>query len=583
MSTGSLKIKQGATGALANAGYSVLWASTSGMMYLNEPGGITTQLVGTSGTSGVSGSSGTSGVSGSSGTSGVSGSSGSSGTSGVDGSSGTSGNSGSSGSSGTSGVSGSSGTSGVTGVSGTSGTSGVSSPAGLVPGTGTNSMKNDDALVATPAVASGTRSIALGNNACSAGTNSIAIGFNSRALNTSCNNDFALAIGSNVCTDAADTASIVIGCNLSFCGGGLTSRPVVVMGNDMSGTAFGSVVAFGAHNTLNFSVAVFGHDNNVGQSTHVSGIANATGNDNVVIGTSNNTFSKDSVVALGKSNQTKSCNSVVLGVNNSILDCAGTGQHNTIIGWCNTNPSNVANPMSCDTVVGYLNIACGNNFGNSILGMCNTIGSFYSVAVGCGNLVNGDNAVALGNQNQLSEGSLGLGNGNTSSRGYTQMIGFDNDSPGGGQCHVLVGVGNKVYGDDSETANRSANTAVGVCNTIQTATRTHAIGFCNILSDTDGRNSIMLGNENKMWQGATGSSFVGNNNIGATGIPNAYIHGNGITSQVANHFHTTNLFLTAPLGPYVDDAAFYAAGGMTGQAYMIDAGAHTALTIAGFN
>ena len=107
--------------------------------------------------------------------SGTSGSSGIDGTSGTDGSSGSSGTNGSSGTDGSSGTNGSSGTDGTSGSSGSSGTS-AAGGGGLVNGTGTNSLRNADDLVATPAQANGNSGVALGNGAKANGGESVAIG-----------------------------------------------------------------------------------------------------------------------------------------------------------------------------------------------------------------------------------------------------------------------------------------------------------------------------------------------------------------------------------------------------------------------
>ena len=74
---------------------------------------------------------------------------------------------------------------GDTGPQGPQGATGSSAPAGLVNGTGANSLKQDNALTTTDAVASGVDSIALGTGAQGIGAQGIAIGNGANALNGS--------------------------------------------------------------------------------------------------------------------------------------------------------------------------------------------------------------------------------------------------------------------------------------------------------------------------------------------------------------------------------------------------------------
>ena len=76
--------------------------------------------------------------------------------------------------------------SGTSGTSGSSGTNGSAAPAGLVNGTGTNSLKQDNALTADDAQANGNSGIALGNGAKANGSESVAIGDFAEATQTGC-------------------------------------------------------------------------------------------------------------------------------------------------------------------------------------------------------------------------------------------------------------------------------------------------------------------------------------------------------------------------------------------------------------
>jgi hypothetical protein len=115
--------------------------------------------------------------------------------------------------------------------------------AGLVSGTGTDSMKNADSLVTTPAVALGLCAIALGDAACAKTNNDIAIGTGAVTSNGN-----SISIGCGACNGNSD-CSIVIGKNAQVNG---WSRLIAIganschVGNGYGGAAIGcSACAYG--------------------------------------------------------------------------------------------------------------------------------------------------------------------------------------------------------------------------------------------------------------------------------------------------------------------------------------------------
>jgi len=111
--------------------------------------------------------------------------------------------------------------------------------AGLVSGTGSDSMKSADALTASPANASGTGSIALGNNARATALDTISLG--NAALADS---NYSITIGSSAgYSTGVGTNSISIGADSGYQGG----SNALMIGGAATGKASGSVaLGYGA-------------------------------------------------------------------------------------------------------------------------------------------------------------------------------------------------------------------------------------------------------------------------------------------------------------------------------------------------
>jgi len=170
---------------------------------------------------------------------------------------------------------------GEKGATGAQGAAGSAAPAGLVNGTGTSSLKNADALVATPVTAAGLNAISLGT----------------ALLNYA---DYTVMIGSGSDnSDSARTKSIVIGTNLR------SAQNAIVIGNDSTlSYAADSVVQIGngLRTPGNYCI-------NLGTNNAVSVLGGGT----------------DSIV-LGRGNTTSSPKSYAIGLNNTI----GSGADATV-------------------------------------------------------------------------------------------------------------------------------------------------------------------------------------------------------------------------------------------------------------
>ena len=264
------------------------------------------------GQAGTNGTSGTSGVSGSSGTSGVSGSSG---TSGVNGTSGTSGQSNSVYSGGTLVVSGATilNFSGATITSGGTGQANITITAegGLVNGTGTSSLKQKNGLTTTPATASGTNTIAIGNGAGASGTGDISIGTGSVSGGNT------IGIGNNL--NSIANQSVAIGSAL-YGNGNLC----VMIGNDLAAYTNCVVIGGTSRATGNGGITIgMSNDNNEGVESSILGYNNKISNETYASvlyglgGSYNNIVASNSFIGFNTTN--RNYNSIFGGNSNIII------------------------------------------------------------------------------------------------------------------------------------------------------------------------------------------------------------------------------------------------------------------------
>ena len=250
--------------------------------------------------------------------------------------------------------------------------------AGLINGTGANSLKNADSLVATPAIAGATLSIALGDNAKANSSGVVAVGAGSGQLNAGATNNWAsCAFGQNAnfdangciafgpATDALGSSSIAIGDGAQASGGN-----AVVIG--------GSAAALG-----NRSVSV-GYN---------ADVLNGSNNCNII--------GADSFVTSGSEN------SIIAGYANSIP----SGFGNTLIG---CQAINMPSGQNDNTAIGRIS-GFGTGTSNSIaIGLVASMGSGAndSVAIGrqaaVGNQAAGSTAIGK-NAQATAQGSTAIG------------------------------------------------------------------------------------------------------------------------------------------------------------------------------
>jgi hypothetical protein len=598
----------GSSGANGSSGTSGLNGSsgTSGISGASGSSG-TSGNSGSSGTSGVNGSSGTSGVSGSSGTSGIDGSSGtsgvngSSGTSGADGSSGTSGLDGSSG---TSGVSGSSGTSGINGSSGTSGTSFIwsgtwdvnlsyqlnevveydgSSYINILPATALlppppDNPTNWDLLAqagATGATGANGSSGTSGANGSSGTSGANGSSGTSGADGSSGTSGVSGSSGTSGVSGSSGTSGVsgssgTSGLNGTSGTSGLdgaagTSGTSGISGSPSPITEVNTETlvsdAIGATACASNYSIVIGYNSSVNSDCSTAlGFCNTIhsgATDSTIIGNFNVGGTGDCLSnVFGFNNTINAPRGLVLGMCNTMLDELVGTCDNIFIGNCNTSCCQAANPMRCNIQIGNSNTSIGNNTGNLIVGICNTSCSYQGILIGENNTTFSGSSTVIGVGNNTYENALAIGNSNTSVRGYTTLLGYQNVLTGGGQCITMLGQSNRSHSLDCEP---SGSLLAGMCNVMCCGTRSTLVGFCNRLNDSiAGRNTQIYGNENIVCEssqnsnifgvcntinsGATGTMILGNNNVGATGSGQNLILGNNLLYN-SDNIHQNSVLL----------------------------------------
>jgi hypothetical protein len=181
---------------------------------------------------------------------------------------------------------------------------------GLVSGTGPDSMVSDSSLTTTPATASGTSGIALGNGATSALTSSI-------------------SIGSTATTDAS--GDIAIGNNARSIGGGAFARKNVVVGDSAlsgSGSEQNVVLGASAQSGSNRTVTIGSSAQTTGaraivvgtnstasafRSICIGAYSTASGDSAIVLGPEGSTASADYATAIGYNADATAVDAVAIG------------------------------------------------------------------------------------------------------------------------------------------------------------------------------------------------------------------------------------------------------------------------------
>ena len=550
---------------------------------------------------GQSGSSGTSGVSGSSGTSGVSGSSGTSGTSG------TSGASNSVYSGGTLVVSGAtilnfSGAT-ITDAGGGQANITINSGGGLVNGTGTSSLKQQDGLTTTPATASGTNSIAIGNGVGAAGTNSVAIGGNAAT-----NGDDAVSIGNTygfpISANAVSIgrhpglgAGLIVSIGSS---GSVSGNFSIGIGHDIAATNGGIVLGSSSRAGANNITLGNSNDWNLGEYCSILGYNNEIANffyGPVLYsngGTYNNIFSNNSKI--GFSGVTNYTGNTIIGGNNNVI--LADGSNNTIIGGGgnsitgNTSGttllgiSNSTAPLENDTA--YLNNikSIGKYTQLGTKGGNNTItGSGPHTIIGSGNTLGGDDTAhfVIGYNNISNYSNTGIGNigsfifgqNNTSNSGrWNTIFGWSNSVEGNGS--QAFGDGHSVYGTNS-TCLGSTNQTFGTgyalaggygCNIVG-GDFNFSYGYNNDMSGGGNQNAILGGTNNTITSTQNANTIiggVGNSITGGTRQVMLGCSGRTATTSSATFVENLVVFNYAALD-FNNDTAAAAGGVVLGQVY----------------
>ena len=256
--------------------------------------------------------------------------------------------------------------------------------AGLVSGTGTDSMKNADSLVTTPAVAAAACSIALGDTAL---VNPNATG--------------GIAIGYDACIQGASsirTGQIAIGCNTRVVYDG------IAIGGDAEviGTKFSLAIGCGASDasgTCNVSIG------------YLAGVGAPTVKTNaIMIGTSAKADSN--AVALGANSCANSTDGIAIGTSSS-----------TRLGHSIAVGTSSCSYGTCDIAVGFASDACGG----SSIAIGNTaqvaLDKYHGIAIGCGTSVTGEFAGAIGSTSSATaNGAYALGQGVTAATADTVSV-----------------------------------------------------------------------------------------------------------------------------------------------------------------
>jgi len=565
-------------------------SGTSGVNGTNGANG-TSGTSGVSGSTGSSGSSGTSGVSGSSGTSGTSGaagSSGTSGTSGASGSSGTSGTSGASGSSGTSGTSGASGSSGTSGTSGASGSSGTSGTSGISGSSGTSGVNGaTGAGASSPITLQQTNSLvstAVGATAGAGSTNIIVIGTNACAPSGIGNS--SVIIGTNACHWQYGGESVIIGQAATA-----TNLGIVSIGNNASGCSQNGVnigpfsstvcnlsqssIAIGKYATAYglYDPAICANpfsDLAIGNGTisRFGGIALgdstfSCANRGIAIGGETKVFpGATGAIVLGNSSvgATGACDSIAIGNSakpvgkNSIAIGKGaftTTEDSINIGFCNTGSLGT---MDCSIITGFCN-SMGYGNGSTVYGKRNASNNTCNQIFGIDNNAGGANGIIIGRSN-----TTGGGQGET-------IIGYNNVQSGPGVASLIVGTSNNTAFAWQSCSQTILGTENAICSSGLVLCNNTITGSCNKVCGQTER-TFTGGHCNTIFPGATGTTVIGNSSIGATGIQNAVVLGNNISSIKENAVHTANQVnfgttdfctIATPATPAVGRVTLYAA------------------------
>ena len=228
-----------------------------------------------------------------------------------------------------------------------------------------------------------------------------------------------------------------------------------------------------------------------------------------------------------------------------------------------------------------------------------SLGSFscatqnYAIAIGNQACSRFGNGIAIGNlsetktnapdvdHSQIAIGWCAKAQGGVSSIAIgakaNDTLGNGGITIGRGSCTTGSGGGSTIIGNESKTNKGGALVATGQ---IACAMDNYTAAVGGIFVEAHCLwSSVFAGGCSCACQ--CGSTVLGSCSLSTH--KNAVVIGFEQVSKVANHVHVTNLVFSSPTGPFLDDAAFYTAGGTSGQAYISCLTGSNMLTIAGFN
>ena len=371
--------------------------------------------------------------------------------------------------------------------------------AGLVSGTGTDSMKNADSLVTTPAVALGLCAIALGDAACAKTNNDIAIGTGAVTSNGN-----SISIGCGACNGNSD-CSIVIGKNAQVNG---WSRLIAIganschVGNGYGGAAIGcSACAYGPGVSIGnqAKAAAFISGVSIGDRTCV------TANGAVALGTQVVAATADTVSVKALETQTAStptAGGIIMTDAGSTarrlnIDASGNLQIDStpVGGGGGVIQSLVADTTYTNTMLynSGITFAGATATGDYGIGIGAATVSKDSIALGNGATTFGDFSTALGRATCACNGSIAIGNQARSLNTCSVSVGTSSLACGSNSVAVGGGGGNFAaearanfaiaIGYDSYAQN-GCNIAIG-CGSCTTANNSQAIGkFARAFGDS---------------------------------------------------------------------------------------------------
>ena len=380
--------------------------------------------------------------------------------------------------------------------------------AGLESGTGTDSMQSASSLTTNAAIASGNKTIALGDGAEATSEGNIAIGENADAggdtafarVNVAvgrgavANNEKDVAIGDNA--QATGSRSIALGDNTSASAGraiaignsavcsGFSS---MVVGNSSTASAEGSIVlgGFSSNATALNAIAVGKEANATGIESLAIGFQSAaSGEDSIAIGTSTDVSGQEAI-GIGNNVESPNADDVNIGTNNLSAktglpgdviigkdnnSSTTNGGQNVLIGQSNTITQNERS-----NVIGYDNTVSRGS--HSILGEQNTSSSNYSIAiVGNSNTSTGEKTFVGGhNSGATATGAVALGDGVTAAKTQTVSVkaletqtnstptagGIIMTDAGGTERRLNIDAGGKLQIDSDSVGGGGADQAEG--------------------------------------------------------------------------------------------------------------------------